>query len=303
MHNILLVFVCLLVGVGFQFVKSMPKNMHTSLNQLVIYASMPALGLYYIPKVEISSDLLFAFGLPWVGFGLSFLFFYTLGRYLGWSNKLIGFLIVTMGLGNTAFVGFPIIKALYGTQGLQTAIIIDQPGTFVVMATLGVLVATLFSREKLQPRTIFLKIISFPPFIAFAISLALILLKLDFPPILQEVFNQIGATVTPIALVAVGLQLKIEKRSQHWKFLILGLFFKLILTPLFFFILYRKIFHLEGLWVDVCLMEAAMAPMISGVILTTSYGMKPKLGSMMIGIGIPLSFISLAFWYWVINTF
>lgn len=53
--------------------------------------------------------------------------------------------------------------------------------------------------------------------------------------------------------------------------------------------------------IDVSIMEAAMAPMITGTILATTYGLKPKLSSMMVGIGIPVSFLTLAFWYWFIG--
>ncbi len=303
MDNILLLFICLFIGVAFQFVKTFPKNMHLSLNQFVIYVSLPALGLYYIPKIQISTTLLYPLGIAWLGFGLSFLFFYSLGKYYGWSRKLTGFLIVTAGLGNTSFVGFPVIEALYGSKGMETAIIVDQPGSFVVMATLGIIVATLFSRESLSTKTIVLKIALFPPFIAFSIALLLNFSNHDFPELLQSVFQRIGSTVTPIALVAVGLQLKIERQSKHWKFLWLGLGFKLLLTPLFFYLLYKKILNASGLMIDVSLMEAAMPPMITGVILASSYGLKPKLGSMMIGIGIPLSFLTMAFWYWILNTF
>lgn len=302
MDNIVLLFICMFIGVAFQFVKAFPKNMHISLNQFVIYVSLPALGLYYIPKIEISTALLYPLGIAWLGFGLSFLFFYSLGKYYGWSKKLTGCLIITAGLGNTSFVGFPVIEALYGSNGLETAIIVDQPGSFVVMATLGIIVATLFSRETLSAKAMVVKIAFFPPFIAFSIALVMNFINLDFPVLLQNVFQRIGDTVTPIALVAVGLQLKIERRSKHWKFLGLGLFFKLIITPLFFYILYLKMFKASGIMIDVSIMEAAMAPMITGVILASSYGLKPKLGSMMIGIGIPLSFLTLAFWYLILNT-
>lgn len=303
MDNILLLFICLVIGVAFQFVKAFPKNMHLSLNQFVIYVSLPSLGLYYIPKIHISTALLYPLGIAWLGFGLSFLFFYSVGKYYGWSKKLTGCLIITAGLGNTSFVGFPVIEALYGSKGMETAIIVDQPGSFVVMATLGIIVATLFSRESLSTKTIVLKITLFPPFIAFSVALLMNFANQDFPVLLQNVFQRIGSTVTPIALVAVGLQLKIERKSKHWKFLGLGLLFKLIITPLFFYILYRKLFCASGLMIDVSIMEAAMAPMITGVILASSYGLKPKLASMMIGIGIPLSFLTLAFWYWILSTF
>lgn len=300
MDNIFLIFICLFIGVAFQYVKSFPQNMYVSLNQFVIYVSIPALALYYIPKIEISKTLLYPLGIAWLGFGLSFLFFYSLGTYLGWSKKLIGCLILTAGLGNTSFVGFPVVEALYGSKGLETAIIIDQPGTFVVMATLGILVATLFSRETLSTKNILKKILFFPPFIAFVIAIMLNIFTIDFTIDLQTVFQRIGSTVTPIALIAVGLQLKFERKSKHWRFLSLGLLFKLMITPLFFFLFYKKTLGASGLDIDVSVLESAMAPMITGSILASSYGLKPKLSSMMVGIGIPLSFLTLAFWYWVL---
>lgn len=303
MENIILIFVCLLTGVAFQYIKAFPKNMYVALNQFVIYVSLPALALYYIPKIEISATLLYPLGVAWLGFGLSFLFFFTLGKIFGWSKKLIGSLILTAGLGNTSFVGFPVVEALFGSKGLETAIVVDQPGSFVVMATLGIIVATLFSREQPSMSSILVKIVLFPPFIAFGIALLLNIFDSDFPVAFQTVFQRIGGTVTPIALVAVGLQLKIESRSKHWSFLGLGLFFKLMITPAFFYILYRNVLGGEGLVVDVSIIEAAMAPMITGAILASSYGLKPKLSSMMVGIGIPLSFVTLAFWYWVLITF
>lgn len=303
MENIILLFLCLLLGVLLQKVPQFPKNAYQSLNQFVIFVSLPALALYYIPKINISIALLYPLGIAWLGFGLSFIFFYTLGTYLKWSKKLIGCLILTGGLSNTSFVGFPIIEALYGSEGLKTAIIVDQPGSFVVVTTLGILVAATFSRGNLSTSEILLKIVKFPPFIAFTIALCCTLFSLEFPEVLQISFLKIGNTVTPVALVAVGLQLKIDTRSKHWSFLVLGLFFKLVIMPAFFFLFYRIILGGKSLEIDVSILESAMAPMITGAILATNYGLKPKLSSMMIGIGIPLSLITVGIWYWIVNHF
>lgn len=303
MDSILLIFLCLLVGLGLQRVSAFPKNGHVALNQFVIYVALPALALYYIPKISISAHLLYPLGVAWIGFALSFVFFYFIGTRLGWSRKLIGCLILTAGLGNTSFVGFPIIQALYGDEGLKTAIIVDQPGSFVVMATLGIITAAIFAKGKPNSREILYKIVLFPPFLAFVLACMMNLLKFDFSDHLQTVFQKLGATVTPVALVSVGLQLKIDRQSQHWKFLRLGLLFKLIITPLFFFLFYKIILNGKGVAVDVSIMESAMAPMITGTILASNYGLKPKLSSMMIGVGIPLSFITLAIWYFILNTF
>lgn len=303
MENIILIFFCLLLGIVLQRAKDFPVNSYKTLNQFIIYVALPALVLFYIPKIKINSTLLFPLGIAWIGFILSFVFFYFIGKRLGWSNKLIGCLILTAGLGNTSFVGFPIIQALYGDEGLKTAIIIDQPGTFVVLTTFGIITATFFSRGKPSFRLIMSKMFLFPPFIATVFACILNLLKVDFPIELQSVFQKLGSTITPIALVAVGLQLTIDRRSKHWGFLALGLFFKLMITPAFFYLFYKIILHGKGLVIDVSIMESAMAPMITGTILAANYGLKPKLSTMMIGIGIPMSFITLAFWYWILTTF
>ncbi|WP_026977979.1 AEC family transporter [Flavobacterium tegetincola] len=303
MENIILIFVCLIIGFLLQKIKDFPSNSHQVLNQFVIYISLPALALFYIPKIQISSDLLYSLAVPWVGFVLSFLFFSILGKKLGWSKKLIGCLVLTGGLGNTAFVGFPVIEALYGKQGLETAIIIDQPGTFVVLATLGVLVASYYSRGEASASMIVKKILLFPPFIGFVIAALFNVFQYDFVEELQSVFQKLGSTVTPIALIAVGLQLTFERKSKHWGFLTLGLAFKLFLTPAIFYFVYIIILGKTGLIMDVSIMEAAMAPMITASILASTYGLKPKLSSMMIGFGIPISFLTLAFWYWILQTF
>jgi predicted permease len=301
MENIVLLFLCLALGIGLRFIKSFPVNGHVALNHFVIYISLPALALFYIPKIEITSKLLFPIGVAWLGFIFSYLFFSVLGKWLGWSKKLTGCLVLTGGLSNTAFIGYPVIEALYGPEGLQIAIMTDQPGSFVVISTLGVATAAFYSKGVTTAKTILSKIFFFPPFIAFAFACILNVTGTDFPEVLQKVFFKLGGTVTVIALVAVGLQLKIERQSQHWNFLTLGLFFKLVLMPAFFVVLYKIIFKGSGIMVDASIMQSAMAPMITAAILASNYGLKPKLSSMMVGIGIPLSFITLAFWYWVLT--
>lgn len=289
------------LGLLLQRVKDFPRNAAQVLNQFIIYISLPALALYFIPEVKLNSTVLLPVGLAWICFGAAALFFWVLGRAFGWSRKLIGCLILTGGLGNTSFVGLPVIEALYGQDSLETVILIDQPGTFVVLSTLGIALAASFSRGAASASAIARKIFRFPPFIAFLAALVLNLLNVHFSEDMKEVFQRLGSTVSPLALVSVGLQLKPEWRSKHWGFLGLGLLFQLMLAPLLILGLYYGVFGVRGELLQISVMEAAMAPMITGSIVAASYGLKPRLANMMVGFGIPLSFITLAFWFWVLN--
>lgn len=301
MFNFVLIFVFLLLGIVLQNVKRFPKNTHKILNWIVIYICLPALALYYIPKIKWSNDLLFPISVAWIGFVVSYLLFSLLGKKFGWSKKLIGCLIITAGLGNTSFLGFPIIQALYGEEGMKTAILVDQPGSFVVLSTLGILVATLFSSGSPNGFHIAKKILFFPPFITFILACVMNILGFDFHEYVEFVLQKIGSTMTPLAMLSVGLQLRFDRKSQHWKFLGLGLLYKLVITPAMFYLLYVVLLQQHTKSIQVAIMESAMAPMITACILASSHGLKPRLSSMMIGFGIPISFVTLLFWYFIVQ--
>lgn len=301
MNNFILIFFFLALGLFLQRVKSFPTNIYKVLNKIVIYLCLPAITLYHIPKIKWSNELLFPIASGWICFILAFIFFHFLGRRFGWSNKLIGCLILTAGLSNSSFLGYPIIEALFGKKGLETAVLVDQPGTFVVVSTLGVFVAAFYSKGSPNAISIIKKVLLFPPFLTFVVACLMNISDHQFDVTIQSILLKLGSLVTPLALLSVGLQLQFDRRSQHWKFLRLGLFFKLILSPLVIFVLYVFIFNQHSEAIKVTLMEVAMAPMITGAILASTYGLKPRLSSMMIGFGIPISFLTLAIWYLILS--
>jgi predicted permease len=301
MNNFILIFFFLALGLILQHIKQFPTHIYKVLNKIVIYFCLPAITLYHIPKIKWSNELLFPIASGWISFIMAFVLFHFLGKRLGWSNKLIGCLILTAGLSNSSFLGYPIIEALFGKKGLETAILVDQPGTFVVVSTLGVFVAAFYSKGSPDALSIFKKIILFPPFITFVVSCFLNISQYDLDINLQAILLKIGSLVTPLALLSVGLQLTFDRRSQHWRLLRLGLFFRLILTPFVILVLYVFVFRQHTQAIKITIMEMAMAPMITGAILASTYGLKPKLCSMMIGFGIPISFVTLAIWYFIVS--
>ncbi|MGL5112060.1 MAG: AEC family transporter [Flavobacterium sp.] len=301
MINFIIIFVFLAVGLLLQRVSAIPKTTPKKLNWIVLQICLPSLALYYIPKVQWSNQLLYPILVAWIIFILSWILFAFLSKQFGWSRKLTGCLIICSGLSNTSFIGFPIITALYGDSGMKTAILVDQPGSFVVLSTLGVLVAALYSKGQTSGVQIIKKIAFFPPFITFVVACLMNIFDYDLPPFLQQGLKFIGGFVTPLALLSVGLQLKLERKSKHWRFLGLGLFYKLLLAPAFIYVLYILILKQQSEVIEVALLEGAMSPMITASILASSHGLKPKLCSMMIGFGIPISFFTLLFWYVVVH--
>lgn len=301
MSNIILLFLCLFLGFFLRKTKLFPENGHLALNSFVINISLSALSLYYIPKIVLNFQVLFPVMVPWLNIILAVLFFSFLGKKLNWSKSLIGALIMCAGFGNTSFVGIPVIQSLYGESGLKTVMLVDQPGSFVALSTLGITIASFYSGDKIGIAQIIRKIIKFPPFIAFVIAVILNIFSVAVPVQIDEVFAKLGATTVPLALVSVGSQLRWQKLDHDSKPLFWGLLFKLILFPAFIFTLYFLILKQRGEMIEISFLESAMGPMVTAAIIASAHRLEPKFCNLILGVGIPLSFLTLTLWYLVMK--
>ena len=301
MSNIILLFLCLFLGFFLRKTKLFPENGHLALNSFVINISLSALSLYYIPKIVLNFQVLFPVMVPWLNIILAVLFFSFLGKKLNWSKSLIGALIMCAGFGNTSFVGIPVIQSLYGESGLKTVMLVDQPGSFVALSTLGITIASFYSGDKIGIAQIIRKIIKFPPFIAFVIAVILNIFSIAVPVQIDEVFAKLGATTVPLALVSVGSQLRWQKLHHDSKPLFWGLLFKLILFPTFIFTLYFLILKQRGEMIEISFLESAMGPMVTAAIIASAHRLEPKFCNLILGVGIPLSFLTLTLWYLVMK--
>jgi predicted permease len=300
MNNIIMLILCFVAGILMRRAKLMPDNAPATLNSFIIHISVPALALLYIHELKPGGDIALVILMAWLYFGLAAGFFWLVGRYMKFSRGTVGALILTGGLGNTAFFGLPMIEAYYGQQGIATGILIDQAGSFLVLSTLGIIVAGLYSSSRPSAASILKNILRFPPFIALV--LAFILMPMTYPEWLNAVLKRLGDTLAPLALLSVGLQLRLGHLWGNCCSLIYGLTFKLLLAPLFFYVLYFLILGAHGPAIQVTLFEAAMPPMITAAILATEKNIEPELATLMVAVGLPLSFITLSGWWWVLKT-
>ncbi|MFA7404866.1 MAG: AEC family transporter [Pelobacteraceae bacterium] len=295
MANIILLAICLLAGIGLRRTGRFPAATPAALNGFIIHISLPALTVLHIHNLSLDSSLLLTAGMAWLLFGCAWLVFGLAGKLFSLDRETTGALILVAGLGNTSFVGLPMIEAYFGKEFLGIGIIADQLGSFMVLSTLGILAAALYSSGNVTPRQMARKILLFPPF--QALVLALLLRPVAFPEWSIEILQKLGSTLTPLALVSVGFQLQFGGMRQELGPLISGLAYKLLLGPALIFLLYISILGATGTVIRVTIFEAAMAPMITAGIIAIDHNLRPQLVGMLVGIGIPLSFLTLHAWH------
>ena len=281
--------------------KAFPDNSYKAINSFIIYISLPALTLYYIPQIEIKQELIFPAAVIWIIFLISIIFFVILEKIFRWDKKTTGALILTGGLANTSFVGFPVLMALFGEEGLKIGVIIDQAGSFLVLSTLGVIIASVYSSGTYSFRKILIDILNYPPFWAFVISLIMIAAGIKNSEISSSILSKLGKPTIVLALISVGMQLKPKVDSMLWKELTSGLIYKLLIGPVIIFVIGLYLFGSKGLPFQVSVIECAMPPMVMGSVLATQFDLNPRLANFMVGIGIPVSAATLALWWWVVR--
>ena len=290
MENFILILLAIAVGYFINRLNIFSKDAPAILNQFVIYISLPAMIILQVPKLTFSMDTLIPIIVAWCVMGISAILVLLFARIFSFSKEITGSLMLVAILTNSSFMGIPIINAYMGESSLAYILVYDQLGTFIALATYGTFIASYYSsKSQISFKIITLKVLTFPPFLSLV--LALLLMGVEFHPVLSKVLSSFANTIVPIALVAVGLQLQFKLPREDLKPFSVALFIKLIIAPIIAIII-CKIFDWNNQASMVSIMEAAMAPMITAGAIASMAGLAPRLSSAIVGYGILISFVT-----------
>ena len=298
MTNLALLLVCLLAGATLRRWQLVPANAPAVLNQLIIVLLLPALTFLHLAEARFDQRFVLPVLMPWLIFGMAWLFFAMLGRRLRLARGTVGALILTGGISSVSFVGFPIFEALYGKLGLELGLVMSLAGSILVSVTLGVVVGSLYGVVAPSWRDVGANVLRFPPFLAFVAALAAHAVGYRHPALVRGVLEKLSAPFPVIALLSVGLQLQLTVPHGRGRLLVWGLGYKLLLAPLVVWAVYVGLARQHGPTVNICLLGAAIGPMNTAAVVADRYGLDPPLAAQMVGLGIPLSLPLLALLGW-----
>lgn len=296
----LTVLALLLLGVAVGQFRWLPEGTPRLLDAVVVRFSLPALILVVLPEIDLDAQLLVPVLAAWGTTLLLAVAVWVLTAPLRLDPVVRATLLLVVPLGNTSFLGFPAIEALLGARHLPTAVVYDQLGSFLALVTFGTVVA---GRAGAGPEptvgAVVRRIVTFPPFAAMVVA-GVALATGGLPAVVTDVAEVLGATVTPLAMLAVGSRLQLRGGVWHPGLLTLGLGLRLVVAPAAVFAAGALLGGSGVVW-EASIVEAAMPPMVIAGVLAADADLDAGLASRLVGVGVFASMATLPVWAWLVT--
>jgi len=294
-----LILTMLALGMLFARLKVLPDNAAETLNLVVLYVCLPAAVLIYVPRLHVDASLTGLIATPWL-LALATIALVALAtRLSGFRRDEHAVLLLCVALGNTSFIGYPMVRALLGEPALPYAVVYDQFGTFVLLSTFGLYVLARYGGDAPPTaRQILLRIVKFPP--VWALVLGLTVMPEQPPAWIAAALQKLADALLPLVMLAVGLSIQLKLPRDEVKPLALGLLLKLVVMPAIALPL-ALLFGMRGAMLQVNVLESAMPTMITAGALAIAHNLAPRLAAALVGYGILLSLVTLPAWVWVLQ--
>lgn len=284
MEQFAFIIALLLIGIALQKA-SAPVDFAKSLNFFVIYVSLPATVLIQVPKIHFDLSALGVILIPWLLLPIVIALVILMTRNHPPQTRAA--LLLVMPLGNTSFVGIPIVHTLLGEEAIGYVLMYDQFGTFLMLSLYGAAVIARYETGAFHKRLIMKKLLFFPPFIFLVFALV----SGDMPSLTQPYLQTLASTLVPLALVSVGYSMKFGGEIDYGLFA-RSLVLKLVIMPL---IAFGVLFAMgtDPLALKTAVLESGMPSMITAGALAIAAGFAPALSAALVGYGIVVSLVTL----------
>ncbi|QDH71451.1 AEC family transporter [Marilutibacter alkalisoli] len=294
-----LVLAMLALGYLFQRLRVLPGDAPQVLNLVVLYVCLPAAVLRYAPRLTLEPALIGVVAVPWLLLAATVLLVGLCARWFGFRRDEHAVLLLTVALGNTSYLGYPLVSALIGEHALPYAVVYDQFGAFMILSTFGLWVLARYSGSMPHgnrapgAREVAVRILRFPPF--WALIVGFTAMPAEPPHWIEAGLQRLSDALLPLAMLTIGLSVRLALPRDELKPLAVGLLLKLALMPALAWLLV-PLLGLRGAMAQAAVLESAMPSMVTAAALAIAQGLAPRLAAAMVGYGVLLSMATLPLW-------
>ena len=259
----------------------------------IIYFSLPAIVFSKIYPLSLDTKILWLI-LMFMGIIFFNLFLsYSVGKMMRLNRVTLATFMIMATFGNTSFIGFSYIDAFYGQDYIVYGVIYDIFGSFLLLVSVGMIIITWGSGRKNSILNISKSIFLFPPMIMFIITI--FAKNFEVPKFLIYTSTNLGATLVPIAMIAIGMKLELKHIFTKLHIVTVAVVLKMLIIPIIVLFVFKYFYGIDETWVKVTIIEVAMPPMTMAAVLAIKGGLDEKIAinSLVLGVIVSLFTITL----------
>ncbi|RXK03522.1 AEC family transporter [Halarcobacter bivalviorum] len=290
--------IALYLSFGYLF-KIFFKDNSKELVEFIIYFSLPAIvfaKIYPLNLTYETLELVFMFNTIILG---NLLLAYFVGKVLKLEKKILATFMIVATFGNTSFIGLSYIDTFYGQDYVVYALIYDLFGSFLLLVSLGMIIINWGSGQHVNFKGIVRSVIFFPPIIMF--FLTVFTKNFEMPQFVMNTMETIGATLVPIAMIAIGMKLELKNIFYKLNIVTTAIVIKMFVVPIIVLLAFSVFYNLDDTWSKTTILEAAMPPMTMAVVLAIKGGLDERLAINALVIGVLLSLLSVTGFYYYLG--
>ena len=255
-------------------------------DSLVYRILMPALFFAKISTADLSGNLGDYAFLLYAGFFAAIFCGWFLGREI--QAPQASSLMQGSARFNT-FIGLAIAEAVYGTKGLQLAVL----GSALLVPIVNVTVVSLMARQLGSGgKSILIELVKNPLILSICAGVLFNLTGLNEVAVLHEIARILGNAALPIMLLSVGANLKLRGLSGSRKIIGFSMIGKFLINPIAV-IFAALVLNTDPLFIQVALIFAALPTGVASYTLAREMQGDAPLMAAIITIQTLLSFIVL----------
>ncbi len=254
------------------------------LNALVINLTLPAtifLAVRSIPSLSLSllkiPFLAYLIAAFCAGVG------HALGRLFGLERRRTGAVVLSIMLGSTAFIGYPLFEGLFGEdprygEVLTAHVFYSEVGTLIPLVTVAVWLAVLYG-EKGELRLGWEQLTAvfrFAPFVT--LWLAILFYQNAIPSVLEGSLRLLSRATVPLMMLSLGFSLSWADFRRDLPLILAANGTKLVLAPLLALAL-ALLLGIDGVQRLVAVLDAGMPGMLLSLAYAAQYGLDVELTS------------------------
>ncbi len=236
----------IVIAIGFLAAKSgyLPMQFKDVISKVIKKVTLPLLIITSMMSKELTSDALVNTGITALTALIVVIVMYAIGlitaKLFGLKEPTTTVHALLTSTGNIVFLGYPVISAVYGAEGLYYAVIYGIVND-IYLWTIGVYLINKSSGNENQKDT--LKKLLNPNTISCIAGIVLMLLRVKLPVIIFDTLSGVGHLTTNLSMIFIGMVLatvnikKLYKRVSMLSIIIL----KMVAVPVLAAFLFKTL--------------------------------------------------------------